>query len=1024
MPTFRLPGSRPPRLGLLAAPVLAVGLLALCVTFAAGERMVLASSHHQAPPPENKTDGKTAFTRKDGLADNGVTALLRADRVLWVGTSAGLSRYAIRGSDAGLSWETFTSEDGMATDAVSELWQGNTDDLWVGHPDGQISVFNGSGWTTYENVTETLDQAYKQIIDADVESPFWSIEEGGRVWALADDTVGYYVGAVWRPYGQDTGIPNGRLVAVWAGDGAWIATESGQIAYFDGINWSTYRTAFEAVQSQYDRIVASGPTNGPLWVVDQDGAVWVRNAFNQRNPQPDVRRYAEGIWTNFSSNDGMPAGFVEELRMDEFGRVWTRHSADANGQGGGLGLYLGDQISQATRTNTWLAITPYFSSNVTDFSPEGTGGVWIGSLYQPETSAVPVGGLTFFSLDTWQRLPLTALAQATPSDTWLDENNDLWLGLADSASPGSDGGLWRYRAPQGTRPARWTRVDGLMANDVRDIWGDGAGGLWVATGGGINYIALKNRQVSSYTLPMAPDLLDGNDQDQVWAIALGSEGRAWQWDGTAWASHTISDGLSGGAYSDMAVLTSGDVYLASDRGLDIWDGEVWKNFSALPGRHVKQVWEDNAGDVWVSTEITPGRPFNLSLKQGSTWKTVLGEEDSQRMGAEPLAFLRDSRKVVWLGTPMGLFALAPEQNAQWRGIGPVDGLPTGPVTALYEDANRTLWIAIGEQVYRTDHLPCSHGGAEIHSGAPDKPDSDGRLIGCGEWTRFAPEVGAVTGITAGPDGSVLFVGDGGVASYHPYAHELQVDSVTNLITDETLDPSAPVVLTMGRNAVRIDLATAAPMLTEDDLYYRYRLEGADEGWRLAPAHSLGGKLASVTYAGLPGGVYTFTAATRSGALDYSREVTVALYVLSRPPALLLDQATVEGRPADRPGTLESRIGQPVQIRLASNDDQPEQLTYRYRIEGLGDNWTETTSAEVSFTLSAAGTYTFVAVALDSEGQTSEQVGTQINVSDPNEVQRSFRLPVEAMAAGMGVLAALLIGSAIVLMVRRRRRESW
>jgi hypothetical protein len=62
--------------------------------------------------------------------------------------------------------------------------------------------------------------------------------------------------------------------------------------------------------------------------------------------------------------------------------------------------------------------------------------------------------------------------------------------------------------------------------------------------------------------------------------------------------------------------------------------------------------------------------------------------------------------------------------------------------------------------------------------------------------------------------------------------------------------------------------------------------------------------------------------------------------------------------------------------------------------------------------------------VDNEGQASEQVGAQINVTDPSEVQASFQLPVESIAAGMGVLAVLLIGSAIVLIVRRKRRESW
>jgi hypothetical protein len=75
-------------------------------------------------------------------------------------------------------------------------------------------------------------------------------------------------------------------------------------------------------------------------------------------------------------------------------------------------------------------------------------------------------------------------------------------------------------------------------------------------------------------------------------------------------------------------------------------------------------------------------------------------------------------------------------------------------------------------------------------------------------------------------------------------------------------------------------------------------------------------------------------------------------------------------------------------------------------------------------LSAAGTYTLVAKAEDSEEQESLPVSAQIVVHARGQVQRSDRLPVGTIAAGMGVLSALLIGAAIVLIFKRKRRESW
>lgn len=1019
---FRLPRRWSIGLGLCIPLALAVGLLLLCFYLSATAPRVLADHARQSLSPDAVGEGRSVFTRDDGLADNSVTALLGDDRSLWVGTLAGLSRYTVRGRNAGLVWQTFTQEDGMAADAVSDLWGDESGGLWVAHPDQQISFFDGSSWTTYKNLTETLSQAYKQIVDTRATGPLWAVEEAGRVWTLGEGTVGYYVGAVWRPYGQDTGIPRGRLIAVWTGNGAWVASETGQVANFDGATWTTFGNIFDAVQRQYEAIAAAGPAVGPLWVVDQEGAVWVRNAFNQGNPRPDVRRFAEGRWTNFSTGDGMANGFVAELRLDELGRIWARHVADADGQGGGLSLYTADPSTQGT--GSWTAISPAFSGNVTDFWPEGADGVWIASFDQRETGGAPVGGLTFVDLNTWWRTSLQALGGAIASDAWLDENDELWLGLSSDPRRGLAGGLWRYRPPRGATPARWTPVTGLLDNDVRDLWGDGLGNLWVATAGGANRITLRNRRLVSYTQPLRPDRVMGDAAGNVWAVAFGDEGGVWGWNGSTWAIHTVSEGLSGGPYTDMHVSADGAVYLAGARGLDMWEGDAWETFAALPGRHVKRIWQDDVGELWLSSEITPGRPFNLSLNQGSSWETVLTENDSRRMGPEPLALLRDDRGRAWVGAPLGLFIYEPSGDAGWRGLGPAEGFPAGPVPALYEDGSGTIWVANGEQVYRSEHLPCESGRDPL---APPTA-----LIGagsrapagvCWDWRVFEPQVGVVNLITGGPEGSVLFAGEAGVALFNPTAPELRLEGVVNLISGEQNDGSEAIVLTLGRNAIRIDLMAIAPTLNTRQISYRYRLEGIDQDWRLAPARSLGGKQAAITYAGLPGGTYTFTVAARTDALQASPEISLTLLVVSRPPRLSVDRATVAGRPAEQSGALRAFVGQPVGFQLSGGDDQTQPLTYRYRVEGLSDGWTTTTRSEISFTLSAAGTYTFVAMALDEQGQASEPVGSQISVSARESVQDSGRLPPQLLSIGLSLLAVFFIGSAIMLRIRRRRGES-
>jgi hypothetical protein len=46
------------------------------------------------------------------------------------------------------------------------------------------------------------------------------------------------------------------------------------------------------------------------------------------------------------------------------------------------------------------------------------------------------------------------------------------------------------------------------------------------------------------------------------------------------------------------------------------------------------------------------------------------------------------------------------------------------------------------------------------------------------------------------------------------------------------------------------------------------------------------------------------------------------------------------------------------------------------------------------------------------------------VSEREQIADASPLPLGTLAVGMGVLAVIFIGSAIVLTVRRRRRERW
>ncbi len=937
------------------------------------------------------TQDQSTFTQADGLLANGVTALWRDDDSLWVGTTAGLNRIVLEGDEPGLAWQALTADDGLAEDAVADLWQDEQGGLWVYHPSRHLSHYDGETWTVYSDTEELAEDHYKMLDDLGTSSPFWVLGAGRRIWLVQNGVLYNFTNGVGRPYLTDPQAPRAPLVHVWPGEtGVWVTAENGQVAWYNGANWTTYANVYAAVQGAYEEIV-DARIDGPVWQIDRQGNVWTRNPIYNPNSrldvQADVRVYDGTQWTNYTSRNGLALGFVAEMRLDSSGRLWARHLSDPAGEGGGLSLFDGE---------TWQTLSAPLTNNVTDFWPEGRDGVWIASAYTPPEGGVTVGGLSYARLNAWERFDLETLEGDAVSVTWLDEDDTLWVGLRAAPRSGNTGGLWSYQR------GRWRQTDGLTRIDVNDLWGDGDGGLWVATPDGVNRISLSSQALISYSMPGGADLLDGDAAGNLWTLTLGQadqEGRVRSWDGEEWTRHTVSDGLSAGVYVDMLALPQGEVYVASSQGLNIWQDDEWSVFAQLPGRDVEQIWQDQSGDLWVSTVISPERPFNLSYYHRGRWQTLLGEKSSRPMGSVVLSLLADQAGQVWLGTDLGLYVYRDER---WQGIGPIQGIPRGSVSSLYEDEAGTLWAAVGDTAYRGDGW---------------------------DWRPFAPGVGPIQQISQGPDDTVLFVGETGLALYEPALPALRLDRAVNLFTGVTVTGTEPLVLTVDRAVFQVDLTALAPELSPRDLVYRYRLDGHEPDWQALPGTlaESNGKRATIRYAGLPAGDYTLVATVRNSALDYGEMLRQEIHVLSRPPQLALERIEVAGEPVEETGSFQVWAGQPVAFELAVEGDSGSSVSYQYRIEGITSTWQVTMSSLISFTPTVVGTYTFTARALDQEGQPSRPVGAHMIVQEWQEPEAEGEGGLSLVTIGIGAAVLVVVIVLAILVARRimrRRRESW
>jgi hypothetical protein len=103
----------------------------------------------------------------------------------------------------------------------------------------------------------------------------------------------------------------------------------------------------------------------------------------------------------------------------------------------------------------------------------------------------------------------------------------------------------------------------------------------------------------------------------VWAISSSCEGCdtfAGRWNGTAWSWNS---GVSN-AYS-VAALAGSDVWVAAQAGLEHWNGDAWRTYTAPGPNGVSSVSGIAADEVWATGLATGGLQPEAAFWNGKSW---------------------------------------------------------------------------------------------------------------------------------------------------------------------------------------------------------------------------------------------------------------------------------------------------------------------------------------------------------------------------------------------------------------------
>ncbi len=395
------------------------------------------------------------YTTDNGLAMDAISCSC-TDKLgnLWFGTSGGgVSRYD------GKSFTNYSTAQGLAGNEIFCITEDKTGNLWFGTNGTGASRFDGKSFT---NFTTSQGLANNKV---------WSILEDkiGNLW------FGTYQGGVSRYDGN-------RVDAIESGD--IIAQRTQQdIKKVNGklVKSFTNYTTDQGLAYNSVRCIAEDKV-GNIWfgtygrgVSRYDGnrvdAIERGDKIAQQNQQ-DIKRINGKLvksFTNYNSSPGLTNSSVLSIIADKTGTLWFGTN------GGGVICYdPSAKIRTGSESFTNYTTAEGLANNrVVSIMEDKSGNLWFGtngggvSRYDP-SAKFHIGSESFTNFTTLQGLANNVIKSITE-----DKTGNLWFGT-DGA------GVCRY---DGSSFMNYTINQGLPDNVVLTTMEDKTGNIWFGTQG-------------------------------------------------------------------------------------------------------------------------------------------------------------------------------------------------------------------------------------------------------------------------------------------------------------------------------------------------------------------------------------------------------------------------------------------------------------------------------------------------------------------------------------------------------------
>ena len=591
------------------------------------------------------------YKTTDGIESSKIYSICQTnDGFVWLGTDIGLTRFD------GSHFDNFTVNDGIGNGGVRVLFEDKFNQLWIGHDEG-------GGVTRYsENGFESIDSLK---ITSNITSIIQDTE--GTVWITTfNDGAFKILNPDSKPqqikYEQFTGkqlsdrIFNSNISSAGI---LYMVTDIG-IQQFDSDQNSFVRYAPENLDMYFQFSVMFEDSQKNIWYGTYNGGLYKQENSTKKTIYFDIKDGLASNWITDILEDKKGNIWIAHWDLGTRGGL-TRISPNGsmmvfdqhNGLQGnkiwcivedkeeniligttdqGLSIFKDEKfisysednglvnnqvyaIYQDENNNFWfgtnegISVLNYNDKTFDNFTqqshqisdqirfliPDKNNNIWIGTDDQG-VQQYDIHKNRFISkpeVNTW--LPKL---YKTVNAMEIDQDNCLWIGTID--------GLIQYAISGNQYIKTYLQKDGLTSNEIKAIYCDSKGRLWVGTKGGISY-SKDNQFIPLNTEEnMTPTCITENSKGY---IIIGTTAGVYVIDNyKLLIKYDINNGLLTNNINSLTVDDFDNIYIGTTIGLNkIVDSEnAVISYSARDGftgieTEPHASYKDKNGKIWIGT---------------------------------------------------------------------------------------------------------------------------------------------------------------------------------------------------------------------------------------------------------------------------------------------------------------------------------------------------------------------------------------------------------------------------------------